>query len=67
MVPVIKYNSLLSASKFADTNYITVLNPEEVLIYDVNDITLRVSIQAILTVWRCKTSVLWRVPLKPKI
>ena len=40
MVPVIKYNSLLSASKFADTNYITVLNPEEVLIYDVNDITL---------------------------
>ena len=34
MVPALRHNSLLSGSKFADTNYITVLTPTEVLIYD---------------------------------
>ena len=34
IVPDLKHNSLISASKFADANYITVLTPTEVLIYD---------------------------------
>jgi len=34
MVPDLKHNSLISASKFADANYITLLMPTEVLLYD---------------------------------
>ena len=33
MVTYIRHNPLTSASKFADANYITMLTPEEVLIY----------------------------------
>ena len=57
----------MSASKFVDANYIKVLIPEEVLIYDENEVKLRASGQAILTGWRCKKSGLWRVPLKSKV
>ena len=51
MVPDLKHNSLLSASKFADANYITVLTPTEVLIYNGNDLTLRINKDAILRGW----------------
>ena len=67
MVPSLKHNSLMSESNFAYTNYITVLTPEEVLIYDGNEVKLRSSGQAILTRWRCKTSGPWKVPLKYKV
>ena len=36
MVPALKHKSLMNASKFADAKYITVLMPEEILVYDEN-------------------------------
>ena len=66
VVPILVRNSLLSASKFADAKYVTVLTPEEVLIYDdLGELQLTISQEAILKGWRCKTTGLWRVPLKP--
>ena len=34
MVPQLQHNSLSSGGKFADANYITLLTPTEILIYD---------------------------------
>ena len=66
VVPSLVHNLLLSASKFADAKYVTVLTPEEVLIYDdLGELQLTISHEAILKGWRCKTTGLWRVPLKP--
>ena len=56
MVPALKHNSLMSAIKFMDANYIKVLIPEELLIYDVNEVTLRELEQAILIGRRYKTN-----------
>ena len=66
-MPILQHNSLMSASKFTDTNYIKFLTLEEVLIYDRNEVKCIVSGQAIITWWRCKTSGQWRVPLKPTL
>ena len=63
MFPELKNNSLISASKFMDANYTTVLILEEVLIYDGNEVKSQASGQLILTVWICKTSGMWRLPL----
>ena len=49
MVPELKSNSMMSARKFADTNYITVLTPEEVLVYNENEVKLRASGQEMVT------------------
>ena len=67
MLPSLKHNSLISASKFADTNSITLLTPKELLIYDGNEVKFRALGQAILTGRRCKTSGPWKVQLKPKV
>ena len=63
IVPDLQHNSLLSASKFADANYVTILTPKEVLIYDGKDLTITVSSEAILRGWR-EVNGLWRVPLQ---
>ena len=66
VVPGLVRNSLLSASKFADAKYVSVLTPEEVLIFDdLGDLQLTISQEAVLKGWRCKTTGLWRVPLTP--
>ena len=62
IVPDLKHNSFISASKFADANYITILTPTEVLIYDGNGLQLEINHEAILRGWR-EASGLWRVPL----
>ena len=64
MVPGLKHNSLISGGKFADANYVTILTPTQVLIYDNNDLTISVNCDAILRGWRDKQSGLWRVPLQ---
>ena len=64
MVPGLKHNSLLSGPKFADANYITLLTPTEVLIYDGQDLKITTSKEAILRGWRDKPSGLWRIPLE---
>ena len=51
MVPALKHNLLMTASKFADANYITVLTPKELLIHDGNELKLQASGQAISTGW----------------
>ena len=43
MVPQLQHNSLISGGNFADANYITVLTPTEVLIYDGKDTHISVS------------------------
>ena len=48
-------------------NYVTVLTPTEVLIYDGEDLELTVNHLAILRGWRDRPSGLWRVPLNPKV
>ena len=65
MVPQLQHNSLISGGKFADANYITVLTPTEVLIYNGKDTHISVSKGPILQVWRDTTTGLWRVPLQP--
>ena len=49
MMPILQHNSLMSASKFTDTNYIKFLTLEEVLIYDRNEVKCIVLGQAIIT------------------
>ena len=65
MVPQLQHNSLISGGKFADANYITVLTPTEVSIYDRKDTHISVSNKPILKGWRDTTTGLWRVPLQP--
>ena len=48
MVPVLKCNSLIRISKLVDVNFITVLVPEEVKIYDGNIMTLTVINESVL-------------------
>jgi len=59
MVPELKHNSLISTSKFADANYITILIPTEVLIYDGTELKLEINKDAVLRGWRHNDSGLW--------
>ena len=65
MVPQLQHNSLMSGGKFADVNYITVLTPTEVLIYDGKDTHISVSNKPILKGWKDTTPGLWGVTLQP--
>ena len=57
MVPDLKQNSLMSARKLADAQYITVLTPTDVLFYDdMGDLQRSIYSTAILRGWRCKHS-----------
>ena len=57
IVPNLAQNSLLKANKFANAKYVTVLTPEEVLMFDdLGDLQLTISQEAILKGWRCKKS-----------
>jgi len=51
IVPGIERDSLLSISKFADANYVTIFDKDEVNIYDANKTTIVVSRSAILQGW----------------
>ncbi len=63
ITPSITENSLLSTSKFATANYITIFEKEEVNIYDANDTIITVSQGAILRGWMDTKSNLWHIPL----
>ena len=64
MVPALKHNSLLSGPKFADANYITILTPDEVLIYDGKGLKISTNKDTILRGWRDESTGLWRIPLE---
>ncbi len=53
ITPGVTKNSLLSTSKFADANYITIFDKEAVNIYDANDTTITVMRGAILRGFKC--------------
>ncbi len=63
ITPGITENLLLSTSKFAAANYITIFDEEEVNIYDANDTIITVSQGAILRGWMDTMSNLWCIPL----
>ena len=62
ITPGITSNSLLSTGKCADADYITVFDKEQVIVYDVNDVTISVTRGALLQGW-CDGNGLWRIPL----
>ena len=62
MVPGIQ-NSLLSTGKFADANYISIFDKDEVDIYNANNTVITVSRGAILRGWRDNNIGLWQTPL----
>ncbi len=63
ITPGVTKNSLLSTSKFADANYITMFDKEAVNIYDANDTTITVTRGAILRGFKCPMTGMWRIPL----
>ena len=66
MVPGIKNDTLVSTSKFADANYISIFDNEEVNIYDANTTKITVSRGSILKGWHDANG-LWRIPLVPSV
>jgi hypothetical protein len=63
IIPGITENSLLSTSKFAAANYITIFDKEEVNIYDANNTIIAVTRGAILCGFQCPMTGMWHIPL----
>eukprot|EP00804_Cyclotella_cryptica_P007680 CCRYP_001311-RA/>CCRYP_001311-RA protein AED:0.44 eAED:0.44 QI:0/-1/0/1/-1/1/1/0/307 len=66
-VPGLAMNSLLSAGKLTDANYIAEFTKTDVNIFDAETTCIKADRQAILSGWRCPQTKLWRVPLKPTL
>ena len=64
IVPGIK-SSLLSTSKLADDNYITILDKDKVEIFDANNTKVITTRGAIIRGFRCPVTRLHRIPLVP--
>ena len=67
MVPGLKHNYLMSEIKFADAKYITILNEDEVNIYDGKTAKITISEEAVLRGWRFKGTGLQRISLKKTV
>jgi hypothetical protein len=63
ITPGISQHSLLSTSKYADANYITIFDKDAVNIYDANDMEITVTKGAILCGWHDPDINLWQIPL----
>ena len=63
IVPELALNSLLSTSKLADANYITIFTKDEVQVFDAETTKFNIEGNAIMQGWRCPETRLWRVPL----
>jgi hypothetical protein len=61
--PGITENSLLSTSKFAAANYITIFDKEEVNVYDANNMIIAVTRGTTLHGFKCPMAGMWRIPL----
>jgi len=59
ITPGITSNSLLSTGKYAEADYITIFDKEQVNVYDVNDVAITVTRGAILRGWKDPKSGLW--------
>ena len=67
MVPMLAEHTLLSTSKFADADYISIYDKNEVNIYDARTTKINVSEDSVLKGWRCPQTGLWRIPLQDNI
>ena len=65
MVPDLAMNTLVSAGKVADANYISVFTKDEVKIFDAEAAKFEATGKVVMTGWRCPETKLWRVPLQP--
>ena len=63
----LNHNSLMSARKFTDEKYITILTEYEVNIYDDKTTNITISEEALVKGWRCKDTWLWRILLKNSV
>jgi len=63
ITPGISQHSLLSTSKYANVNYITIFDKDTVNICDANDMEITVTEGAILRGWHDPDIYLWRIPL----
>jgi hypothetical protein len=63
ITPGISQHLLLSTGKYADANYITVFNKDNVNVYNANNTVITVTKKAILRGWQDKDNKLWHIPL----
>jgi predicted aspartyl protease len=66
MVPGLALNSLLSASKLANANYVTLFTKNEVQVFDAEASKFKVKGEVVMKGWRCPETKLWRIPLVPQ-
>jgi hydrogenase maturation factor len=64
VVPGRAMNSLLSTSKLADANYVTVFMKDEVKIFDAATAPFQLEGKVVMQGWRYPKTKLWRVPLQ---
>jgi hypothetical protein len=64
VVPGRAMNSLLSTSKLADANYVTVFTKDEVKIFDAATVPFQLEGKVVMQGWRYPKTKLWRVPLQ---
>ena len=66
-MPDLAQDSLISGPEFAEAGYATLLTPEELLIFDGEDLKITVSKEAVLQGWRDPGSRGMRqIPLEPE-
>ena len=63
ITPGVSQHSLLSTSKYADANYITIFDRDTVNIYGANDMEITITKGAILPGWHDPNINLWQIPL----
>ena len=61
------HTTLISGCKMADADYVTILDKNELNVYDGRTTIIKVSEKAVLKGYRCKQSGLWRIPLKANV
>ena len=67
MVPGSASNTLLSGSKFADADYMSIYTPTEGNIYDAKTTKLIVIEQAVLNSCRCPNTGIYRISLQENV
>ena len=66
-MPTLKHNSLISGPQFSNLNYVIILTPTEVLIYDNDNVKISVSKYTIIRGWCNKLSGMWHLPLQAQV
>ena len=66
-MPVVIANSLVSTSKSAKADYITIFDKDEVGVYDAQNAQVNATRGSILIGWRYPKENFWRIPLAPMV